>query len=197
MNTRNVLDNPALAQISPGCCALQYLDPHQPPIIDQVWNFSLGREVLPGIVATASYVGTHASNPPVGDDIMNRGNNGLLLMGNIEIQISDPTTKIYPDGQAAAAYAQTPPLVTASLPPGRWEVYDIVRACFVAAAVPSGTNARTSGAGRSPQSGALPEYLAQTAINRSVPSSWRGSIGLERLPAIADAVSGTRRSPGR
>jgi hypothetical protein len=64
VNTRNVLDNPALAQISPGCCALQYMDPQQPPTIDQVWNFSIGREVLPGIVATASYVGTHASNLP-------------------------------------------------------------------------------------------------------------------------------------
>jgi len=65
-------------------------------------------------------------NPPVGDDIMNRGNNGVLLMGNIEIQIFDPTTKIYADGQAAAVYAQTPPLVTASLPPRKWEVYDII-----------------------------------------------------------------------
>ena len=64
VNTRNVLDNPALAQISPGCCALQYMDPQQPPTIDQVWNFSIGREILPGIVATASYVGTHASNLP-------------------------------------------------------------------------------------------------------------------------------------
>lgn len=57
-----------------------------------------------------------APNPPVGDDIMNRGNNGVLLMGSFEIQIFDPTTKIYPDGQAAAVYGQTPPLVTASLP---------------------------------------------------------------------------------
>jgi len=65
-------------------------------------------------------------NPPVGDDIMDRGNNGVLLMGVFEIQIFDPTTKIYPDGQAAAVYGQTPPLVTASRPPGRWETYDIV-----------------------------------------------------------------------
>jgi hypothetical protein len=65
-------------------------------------------------------------NPPVGDDIMNRGNNGVLLMSSFEIQIFDPTTKIYPDGQAAAVYGQTPPLVTASLPPGQWEVYDII-----------------------------------------------------------------------
>lgn len=65
-------------------------------------------------------------NPPVGDDIMNRGNNGVLLMNGFEIQIFDPTTKIYPDGQAAAVYGQTPPLVTASRPPGQWETYDII-----------------------------------------------------------------------
>jgi hypothetical protein len=57
---------------------------------------------------------------------MNRGNNGVLLMGVFEIQIFDPTTKIYPDGQAAAVYGQTPPLVNASRPPGHWETYDII-----------------------------------------------------------------------
>ncbi len=65
-------------------------------------------------------------NPPVGEDIMDRGNNGVLLMGSFEIQIFDPTTKIYPDGQAAAVYGQTPPLVTASQAPGRWQIYDII-----------------------------------------------------------------------
>jgi len=67
-----------------------------------------------------------APKPPVGDNVMDRGNNGVLLMGDFEIQIFDPATKIYPDGQAAAVYGQTPPLVNASLPPGRWEIYDIV-----------------------------------------------------------------------
>ena len=67
-----------------------------------------------------------APNPPVGDNIMDRGNNGVLLMGDFEIQIFDPTTKIYADGQAAAVYGQTPPLVTASRPLGQWEVYDII-----------------------------------------------------------------------
>lgn len=64
-------------------------------------------------------------SPPEGD-VMNRGNNGVMLMGLFEIQIFDPTTKIYPDGQAAALYGQAPPLVTASRDPGRWEVYDII-----------------------------------------------------------------------
>jgi len=35
---------------------------------------------------------------------------------NFEIQIFDPATKIYSDGQAAAVYGQTSPLVNASLP---------------------------------------------------------------------------------
>ncbi len=64
--------------------------------------------------------------PPVGDNIMDRGNNGVLLMGGFEIQIFDPATKIYADGQAAAVYGQTPPLVTASRPAGQWETYDII-----------------------------------------------------------------------
>ena len=36
------------------------------------------------------------------------------------------TTKIYPDGQAAAIYAQTPPLVNACREPGQWETFEIV-----------------------------------------------------------------------
>lgn len=59
-------------------------------------------------------------------DMMNRGNNGVFLMGLFEIQIFDPRTKIYPDGQAAAIYGQTPPLVDASRMPPEWETYDIV-----------------------------------------------------------------------
>ncbi len=57
----------------------------------------------------------------------NRGNNGVFLMGMIEVQVFDSfNTPIYPDGQAAAVYAQTPPLVNACREPGRWQTYDIV-----------------------------------------------------------------------
>ena len=57
----------------------------------------------------------------------NRGNNGVLLMGVYEIQIFDSyNEKIYPDGQTAAIYGQTPPLVNASRPPGQWESFDII-----------------------------------------------------------------------
>jgi len=60
-------------------------------------------------------------------NVMNRGNNGVFLLGAIEVQIFDSfTTKLYPDGQAAAIYAQTPPLVNACREPGQWQSYDIV-----------------------------------------------------------------------
>ena len=59
--------------------------------------------------------------------LFNRGNNGVFLMGLYEIQIFDSwTEKIYPDGQAAAIYGQTPPLVNACRRPGEWQSYDIV-----------------------------------------------------------------------
>jgi hypothetical protein len=67
-----------------------------------------------------------APDPPLGD-LMNRGNNGVGFFGGVEIQIFDfYDVKIYPDGQAAAVYAQTPPLVNACRRPGEWQTYDIV-----------------------------------------------------------------------
>jgi hypothetical protein len=57
----------------------------------------------------------------------NQGNNGILLMGLYEIQIFDSfNEKLYPDGQCAAIYGQTPPLVNACRPPGEWQSFDIV-----------------------------------------------------------------------
>lgn len=67
--------------------------------------------------------------PPVEptENVMNRGNNGVMLLGKIEVQIFESYgTKIYPDGQAAAIYAQTPPRVNACRPPSQWQTYDIV-----------------------------------------------------------------------
>ena len=56
-----------------------------------------------------------------------RGNNGLNIFGRYEIQILDSyENKTYPDGQAAALYGQTPPLVNASKKPGEWQTYDVV-----------------------------------------------------------------------
>jgi hypothetical protein len=67
-----------------------------------------------------------APNPPVGDD-WDHGNNGVRLMSEFEIQIFDTyTTPLYPDGQAASVYAQTPPMINACRPPGQWQTYDII-----------------------------------------------------------------------
>jgi hypothetical protein len=56
-----------------------------------------------------------------------RGNSGIFLMGQYEVQVLDSyRNDTYPDGQAAALYGQAPPLVNASRPPGEWQTYDIV-----------------------------------------------------------------------
>ncbi len=56
-----------------------------------------------------------------------RGNNGVNIFGKYEIQVLDSfDNQTYPDGQAAAIYGQTPPLVNASRPPGQWQTYDII-----------------------------------------------------------------------
>lgn len=55
-----------------------------------------------------------------------QGNNGVMLMGLYEIQIFDSfNEKLYPDGQAASIYGQTPPLVNVTRPPGEWQTFDI------------------------------------------------------------------------
>ncbi len=67
-----------------------------------------------------------APNPPQGH-MFNRGNNGVILMGLFEIQVYDSyTEKLYPDGQAASVYAQSPPMVNACRKPGQWQTYDII-----------------------------------------------------------------------
>ena len=56
-----------------------------------------------------------------------RGNNGLLIMGQYEVQILDSyENPTYFDGQAAALYKQFPPLVNASRKPGEWQTYDVL-----------------------------------------------------------------------
>ena len=64
--------------------------------------------------------------PPKGTG-QGRGNSGVLINGMYEVQILDSyQAKTYPDGQAAAIYGQSPPLVNASKPPGEWQTYDII-----------------------------------------------------------------------
>ncbi|RPH35876.1 DUF1080 domain-containing protein, partial [bacterium] len=55
-----------------------------------------------------------------------RGNSGVFLMGLYEIQVLDSyQNETYADGQAAAVYAEYPPMYNASRPPGEWQSYDI------------------------------------------------------------------------
>ncbi len=68
-----------------------------------------------------------AAPTPPKDTGQGRGNSGVFLMGQYELQVLDSyRNDTYPDGQAGAAYGQYPPLVNASLPPGSWQSYDIV-----------------------------------------------------------------------
>jgi hypothetical protein len=60
-------------------------------------------------------------------DSQDRGNSGVFLAGEFEIQVLDSfQNPTYPDGQAAAMYGQFPPMVNASRGPGQWQSYDIV-----------------------------------------------------------------------
>ncbi len=65
-------------------------------------------------------------NPPVGED-QDRGNSGVFLMDEYEIQVLDSyQNKTYADGSAGSVYGQYPPMVNAMRPPGQWQTYDII-----------------------------------------------------------------------
>lgn len=56
-----------------------------------------------------------------------RGNSGVYLMNNYELQVLDSyQNKTYFHGQAGAIYKQHAPLVNASRKPGEWQTYDVV-----------------------------------------------------------------------
>lgn len=56
-----------------------------------------------------------------------RGNSGVYIHGNYEVQVLDSyENSTYPDGQCGAIYKQHVPLVNASRPPGIWQTYDII-----------------------------------------------------------------------
>jgi hypothetical protein len=56
-----------------------------------------------------------------------RGNSGVFLCGEFEVQVLDSyENKTYFDGQCAGIYKQRPPLVNVCKKPGEWQSYDIV-----------------------------------------------------------------------
>ena len=66
-----------------------------------------------------------APAPPIGTG-QDRGNSGIFLMGQFEIQVLDSyKSDTYADGMAGAIYGQYPPLFNAARPPGQWQTFDI------------------------------------------------------------------------
>lgn len=58
-----------------------------------------------------------------------RGNSGVFLQGQYEVQVLDSyQNETYSNGQAASIYKQSRPLVNAMRKPGEWNVFDIIYA---------------------------------------------------------------------
>lgn len=56
-----------------------------------------------------------------------RGNSGIFLMQQYEIQVLDSyNNRTYSNGQAGSVYKQSAPMVNASRKPGEWQSYDII-----------------------------------------------------------------------
>lgn len=68
-----------------------------------------------------------AAPTPAKGDGQKRGNSGIFLPGDVEVQVLDnyenPT---YADGTAGAVYGVMPPDVVPLRPPGEWQSYDII-----------------------------------------------------------------------
>ena len=110
------------------------------------WNNVKGGEakwlVKDGVMTVVPHSGSIATKQEFGDvqlhlewatpaevvgEGQGRGNSGVFLMGQYEVQILDSfNNKTYFDGQAGAIYKQYAPLVNASRAPGQWQTYDIV-----------------------------------------------------------------------
>jgi hypothetical protein len=68
-----------------------------------------------------------ATPKEVSGDGQGRGNSGVFLMGEYEVQVLDSyNNPTYPDGQAGAIYGRSKPLVNVCRKPGEWQSYDIV-----------------------------------------------------------------------
>ncbi len=68
-----------------------------------------------------------ATPAEVKGDSQGRGNSGLIIFGNYEVQLLDSyDNKSYADGQCGAMYGQYPPLRNAVKKPGEWQTYDVI-----------------------------------------------------------------------
>lgn len=67
-----------------------------------------------------------STNPVIDGEQQLRGNSGIFLHSQFELQVLDSwQNPTYVNGQAGSIYLQYPPLVNASRPPGEWQSYDI------------------------------------------------------------------------
>ncbi|MFN0080695.1 MAG: DUF1080 domain-containing protein [Prosthecobacter sp.] len=56
-----------------------------------------------------------------------RGNSGVFLMGQVEVQVLDNyNNPSYPDGMASSIYGINPPMANPLRAPGEWQSYDII-----------------------------------------------------------------------
>ena len=68
-----------------------------------------------------------ASPAEVKGESQGRGNSGVFLMRQYEVQVLDcHENGTYADGTTGALYGQCPPLVNACREPGAWSTYDII-----------------------------------------------------------------------
>ena len=121
---------PAGAQILFDGSSLDAWNPPQPWILDN--GVLHVRPVNPSLATKQSFGSCRLhlewKTPPgnskkTGQD---RGNSGVFLMSNYEIQILDTyENKTYADGMAAALYGVKPPDANALRPAGEWQSYDI------------------------------------------------------------------------
>jgi hypothetical protein len=65
--------------------------------------------------------------PGISGESQARGNSGIFLQGQYELQILDSyRSATYANGQAGSIYKQSRPLVNAMRKPGEWNVYDVI-----------------------------------------------------------------------
>ena len=68
-----------------------------------------------------------AAPSKVEGDSQGRGNSGVFLMGQVEVQVLDNyNNPTYADGFASSIYGINPPMANALRAPGEWQVYDII-----------------------------------------------------------------------
>lgn len=102
-----------------------------PPTGDEPGYFTVVRgsgdiETAQSFTDVQLHIEWRAPAEVVGDS-QGRGNSGVFLMRDYEVQVLDSfDNPTYSNGQAASVYKQHIPLVNASRPPGEWQSYDII-----------------------------------------------------------------------